>query len=184
MNNEKKQQIIELLKDKEVADSIGVISEGLVKLFESIPADKPEEKKPYDPGFWVPKSGSRFYEAGFVDNGAYARSYVCSDPKHINRENCWESSRRAIQVGKQMKFLMLVERIADIVCPNLACYPPEICHNAVAYSNGSKCFCSAYHAGMAGLLEMRFPSEACARKVCDILNSMKSDGQLDWLFDE
>ena len=55
MTNEKKQQIIELLKDKETADAIGAISEGLVKLFESIPADEPEEKKPYDPGFWMPE---------------------------------------------------------------------------------------------------------------------------------
>ena len=43
MTNEKKQQIIELLKDKETADAIGAISEGLVKLFESIPAYKEEE---------------------------------------------------------------------------------------------------------------------------------------------
>ena len=67
MTNEKKQQIIELLKDKEVADSIGVMSEGLVKLFESIPADAPEEKKPYDPGFWMPKADERYYEA-YVGN--------------------------------------------------------------------------------------------------------------------
>ena len=78
MTNEKKQQIIELLKDKEVADSIGVMSEGLVKLFESIPADEPEEKKPYDPGFWMPKADERFYRSGFNKFGAYASGACCN----------------------------------------------------------------------------------------------------------
>lgn len=184
MTNDKKQQIIELLKDKEVADSIGVISEGLVKLFESIPADKPEEKKPYDPGFWVPKSGDRFYKAGFDDNGAYAQSDVCSDPEHISRENCWESSRRAIQVGKQMKFLMLMERIRDIVYPDFDRSIIENCRYLVTYMESRGRFECAYNAGAYGVFEMRFPNESYVRKACDILNEMKADGQLDWLFDE
>lgn len=76
MTNEKKQQIIELLKDKEVADSIGVMSEGLVKLFESIPADEPEEKKPYDPGFWAPTADERYYKTPCTYVSGNARAWL------------------------------------------------------------------------------------------------------------
>ena len=112
MTNEKKQQIIELLKDKEVADSIGVMSEGLVKLFESIPADEPEEKKPYDPGLWFPKADERYYEAYVGKDTIYGLS-VGAENGVAYPDNCWKTSERAIEVGKKIKFLMLVERIRD-----------------------------------------------------------------------
>lgn len=112
MTNEKKRQIIELLKDKEVADSIGVMSEGLVKLFESIPADEPEEKKPYDPGFWLPKADERYYEAYVGKDMIYGLG-VGAENGVAYPDNCWKTSERAIEVGKKIKFLMLVERIRD-----------------------------------------------------------------------
>lgn len=115
MTNEKKQQIIELLKDKEVADSIGVMSEGLVKLFESIPAGEPEEKKPYDPGFWVPKADERYYEAVVTRDAIFGLGKEAYNEPVGNPYNCWKTSERAIKVGKKIRFLMLVERIRDVV---------------------------------------------------------------------
>lgn len=179
MTNEKKQQIIELLKDKEVADSIGVMSEGLVKLFESIPADEPEEKKPYDPGFWVPKADERYYKAGFDESGAYASGERCIDPEYINRENCWETSKRATNVGVKMKFLMLVERIRDVV-------EPEGCKSAgfwvITFDKKRFAFAKVDDSFGEPYANPLFSSTTSAREACDILNKMKADGQLDWLF--
>lgn len=182
MTNEKKQQIIELLKDKEVADSIGVMSEGLVKLFESIPADEPEEKKPYDPGFWAPKDGEWFYNAGFDKLGAYAKCNLYLDSDCINTENSWETHDRAMNVGIKMKFLILVERIRDVVereereRNKLAGFW-VITFNGFdfAYVKIGDRFGEPYTSSL-------FFSSTSARKACDILNGMKADGQLDWLF--
>lgn len=181
MTNEKKQQIIELLKDKETADAIGVISEGLVKLFESIPADEPQEKKPYDPGFWLPKADERFYRAGFNKFGVYASGERCIDPECINRENCWETSERATNVGVKMKFLMLVERIRDVVRRRpvdglsdglwvITVNEGNFDYARVDELQGKPCAISL------------FSGSDIAQKVCDILNKMKADGQLGWLF--
>ena len=179
MTNEKKQQIIDLLKDKEVADSIGVMSEGLVKLFESIPADEPEEKKPYDPGFWFPKADERYYKAGFDKLGAYASGERCIDPEYINRENCWETSKRAIEVGKKIKFLMLVERIRDKLGNNGAPSPDGW---FVAYDKIEGRFMMWCSVNSWTDISAQFYSVDTANGACNILNKMKADGQLDWLF--
>lgn len=179
MTNEKKQQIIELLKDKEVADSIGVMSEGLVKLFESIPADEPEEKKPYDPGFWFPKADERYYKAGFDETSAYASSERCIDPEHINRENCWKTSKRAIEVGKKMKFLMLVERIRDKL-QHEGAVPNGLWVIVLNEGDFKYAEIEAYSGEL--YTSSLFYHSSIASRTCDILNKMKADGQLDWLF--
>lgn len=179
MTNEKKQQIIELLKDKEVADSIGVMSEGLVKLFESIPADEPEEKKPYDPGFWLPKADERYYEAYVGKDMIYGLG-VGAEKGVVDPDNCWETSERAIQVGKKIKFLMLVERIRDVVA-----------RGSVTFDGYWVIACGKrdyfQYAGVDGrygepYTDSLFISSKSAQEACDILNKMKADGQLDWLF--
>lgn len=179
MTNEKKQQIIELLKDKETADAIGVISEGLVKLFESIPADEPEEKKPYDPGFWLPKADERYYEAYVGKDMIYGLG-VGAEKGVVDPDNCWETSERAIQVGKKIKFLMLVERIRDVVA-----------RGSVTFDGYWVIACGKrdyfQYAGVDGrygepYTDSLFISSKSAQEACDILNKMKADGQLDWLF--
>ena len=181
MTNEKKQQIIELLKDKEVADSIGVMSEGLVKLFESIPADEPEEKKPYDPGFWAPTADERYYKAGFDETSAYASAERCIDPEHINRENCWETSKRAIEVGREMKFLMLVERIRDVVRR----HPEDGLSDGlwvITVNKGNFDYAGVDELQGRPYTSSLFSGSDIAEKACNILNKMKAAGQLDWLF--
>lgn len=179
MTNEKKQQIIELLKDKEVADSIGVMSEGLVKLFESIPADEPEENKPYDPGLWLPKADERYYEAYVGKDMIYGLA-VGAENGVAYPDNCWKTSKRAIEVGKKIKFLMLVERIRDVVERGsvtfdgywvIACGKRD--YFQYAGVNGR---CGEPYTGSL------FISSKSAQEACDILNKMKADGQLDWLF--
>lgn len=179
MTNEKKQQIIELLKDKETADAIGAISEGLVKLFESIPADEPEEKKPYDPGFWLPKADERYYEAYVGKDMIYGLG-VGAEKGVVDPDNCWETSERAIQVGKKIKFLMLVERIRDVVA-----------RGSVTFDGYWVIACGKrdyfQYAGVDGrygepYTDSLFISSKSAQEACDILNKMKADGQLDWLF--
>lgn len=179
MTNEKKQQIIELLKDKETADAIGVISEGLVKLFESIPADEPEEKKPYDPGFWFPKADERYYEAYVGKDMIYGLG-VGAEKGVAYPDNCWKTSKRAIEVGKKIKFLMLVERIRDVVA-----------RGSVTFDGYWVIACGKrdyfQYAGVDGrygepYTDSLFISSKSAQEACDILNKMKADGQLDWLF--
>lgn len=180
MTNDKKQQIIELLKDKEVADSIGVISEGLVKLFESIPADEPEEKKPYDPGFWLPEADERYYKAGFNELDAYAICERYTDLEYVNRENCWKTSERAIQVGKKMKFLMLVERIRDVVerenrgVDGFWVITFDFDEDGFDYASVCKNDGEPYTSSL-------FYNREDAREACNILNKMRADGQLGWL---
>ena len=181
MTNKKKQQIIELLKDKEVADSIGVMSEGLVKLFESIPADEPEEK-PYNPGFWFPERNERYYKAASYANGEICSlGVVCTDAKEaMALYNCWKTSERAIQVGKKIKFLMLIERLRDQVGD---IYMSGNSGWNVVYSEREERF--ELWAALKNPCFRVSPlicSIVAADKICDILNKMKADGQLDWLF--
>lgn len=178
MTNEKKQQIIELLKDKEVADSIGAMSEGLVKLFESIPADEPEEKKPYDPGFWLPKAGERYYEAYVGKDMIYGLG-VEAENGVAYPDNCWKTSERAIQVGKKIKFLMLVERIRDKLGDNGAPSPNGW---FVAYDKIEGRFMMWCSVNSWTDISAQFYSADTANGARDILNRMKADGQLDWLF--
>lgn len=181
MTNEKKQQIIELLKDKEVADSIGAMSEGLVKLFESIPADEPEEKKSYDPGLWLPKADERYYETVVTKDAIYGFSSNTKDRPVKNPYNCWKTSERAIEVGKKIEFLMLVERIRDVVRRRpedglsdglwvITVNEDNFDYAGVDELQGRPCASSL------------FSGSDIAQKACNILNKMKADGQLDWLF--
>ena len=179
MTNEKKQQIIELLKDKETADAIGVISEGLVKLFESVPADEPEEKKPYDPGLWFPEADERYYKAGFNEFGAYAICERYTDLEYINRENCWKTSERAIEVGKKMKFLMLVERIRDKL-QHEGAVPNGFW--VIVFNEGDFDFAELEVYSGEPYTSPLFYHSSIAGRACDILKKMKADGQLDWLF--
>lgn len=178
MTNKKKQQIIELLKDKEVADSIGAMSEGLVKLFESIPADEPEEKKPYDPGLWLPKADERYYEAVVTRDAVYGVGLEAKNGIVGNPYNCWETSKRAIEVGKKIKFLMLIERLRDQVGD---IYVSGKSGWNVVYSEREERF-----ELWAALKKPCFRvsplicSIVAADKICDILNKMKVAGQLDW----
>lgn len=180
MTNEKKQQIIELLKDKEVADSIGVMSEGVVKLFESIPADEPEEKKPYDPGLWLPKADERYYEA-YVGKDMICGFGVGAENGVAYPDNCWETSERAIQVGKKIKFLMLVERIRDVVdrenrgVDGFWVITFDSDEEGFDYASVCKNDGEPYTSSL-------FYNREDARKACDILNKMNAAGQLDWLF--
>lgn len=180
MTNEKKQQIIELLKDKEVADSIGVMSEGLVKLFESIPADEPEEKKPYDPGFWLPKADERYYEAYVGKDMIYGLG-VGAEKGVVDPDNCWETSERAIQVGKKIKFLMLVERIRDVVRR----HPEDGLSDGlwvITVNKGNFDYAGVDELQGRPYTSSLFSGSDIAEKACDILNKMRADGQLDWLF--
>lgn len=180
MTNEKKQQIIELLKDKETADAIGVISEGLVKLFESVPTDEPEEKKPYDPGFWFPEADERYYEAVVTRGAVFGFGKEGYNEPVGNPYNCWKTSERAIQVGKKIRFLMLVERIRDVVA-----------RGSVTFDGYWVIACGKrdyfQYAGVDGrygepYTDSLFISSKSAQEACNILNKMKADGQLDWLF--
>lgn len=181
MTNEKKQQIIELLKDKEVADSIGVMSEGLVKLFESIPADEPEEKKPYDPGFWFPEADERYYEAVVTRDAVFGFGKEGYNEPVGNLYNCWKTGERAIEVGKKIRFLMLVERIRDVVRRR----PVDGLSDGLWVITVNEA-----NFDYAGVDELQgrpyasslFSGSDIAEKACDILNKMKADGQLDWLF--
>lgn len=177
MTNEKKQQIIELLKDKETADAIGVISEGLVKLFESIPADEPEEKKPYDPGLWLPKADERYYEAYVGKDMIYGLG-VGAENGVAYPDNCWKTSKRAIEVGKKIKFLMLVERIRDKLGDNGAPSPNGW---FVAYDKIEGRFMMWCSVNSWTDISAQFYSVDTANGACEILNKMKAAGQLDWL---
>lgn len=180
MTNEKKQQIIELLKDKEVADSIGVMSEGLVKLFESIPADEPEEKKPYDPGLWFPKADERYYEAYVGKDMIYGLG-VGAEKGVAYPDNCWKTSKRAIEVGKKIKFLMLVERIRDVVRR----HPEDGLSDGlwvITVNKGNFDYAGVDELQGRPYTSSLFSGSDIAEKACDILNKMRADGQLDWLF--
>ena len=180
MTNEKKQQIIELLKDKETADAIGAISEGLGKRFESIPADEPEEKKPYDPGFWMPKADERYYEAFNGKDIIYALS-MDAENGVANPDNCWKTSERAIGIGKKIKFLMLVERIRDVVEREnrgvdgfwVITFGSD--EDGFDYASVCKNDGEPYTSSL-------FYNREDAREACNILSKLKADGQLDWLF--
>ena len=179
MTNEKKQQIIELLKDKEVADSIGVMSEGLVKLFESIPVDEPEEKKPYDPGFWLPKAGERYYETVVTKDTIYGFSSNTKDRPVKNPYNCWKTSEHAIQVGKKIEFLMLVERIRDKL------QHEDVAPNGfwvIVFNEGDFNYAEIEAYSGEPYTSSLFYHSSIASRACGILNKMKADGQLDWLF--
>lgn len=178
MTNEKKQQIIELLKDKEVADSIGVMSEGLVKLFESIPADEPEEKKPYDPGFWMPTADERYYEA-FTNKDLICALSMDAENGVANPDNCWKTSERAIEVGKKIKFLMLVERIRDKLQDEGA-VPNGFW--VIVFNKGDFDYAEIEAYSGEPYTSPLFYHSSIASRACGILKMMKADGQLDWLF--
>lgn len=179
MTNKKKQQIIELLKDKEVADSIGVMSEGLVKLFESIPADEPEEKKPYDPGLWFPKADEQYYETFVGENMIYGLG-VGAEKGVAYPDNCWKTSKRAIEVGKKIKFLMLVERIRDKIQ-----YEGATANGlwVIAFNEGDFNYAEIESYSGEPYTSSLFLRSDIANEACNILNKMKADGQLDWLFE-
>lgn len=93
------------------------------------------------------------------------------DEFSFRARNYFHTQERAEEVAAKMKFLLKVERLHDIYCPD---YVPDWKGDApkhyVYYSNVDNAFGTDWVAVLDSVSRTYFPSEEIAQKVCDILN--------------
>lgn len=95
-----------------------------------------------------------------------------------NNNNYFHSHDRAAEVRDKIEFLLKLERLHDIYCPD---YVPDL-NNAeetkwyVFYCNNNKQYDYDWGNRCRTIIQVYFPTPEIAKKVCDILNAeLKSE---------
>lgn len=102
--------------------------------------------------------------------------YCAIDDRCYNLLNYFLTNKRAQEVLDEIKFLLRLERLHDIYCPD---YKPDWKANTMKYSvayGASEAKWHPYNAlSVKNAVTVYFPTEGIAQKVCDILNKERED---------
>lgn len=101
---------------------------------------------------------------------------VLADRARVNQNNCFKTETRAKEVLDKIKLLLKLERLHDIYCPD---YKPDWGSNFsncyVGYDTSKEKWCSCYVRTMEDAVQVYFPTDEIAQKICDILNSKEQE---------
>lgn len=132
--------------------------------------ERVEIRKPYWSVGMTPKAEPRCYREGFEYYEQFHRN--CFD-----NNNYFHTEERAKEVANKINLLLKLERLHDIYCPN---YVPDwrncwlskyyIYQDKSDKSMGNIWIYSAVSAD-SDAVQVYFPTEEIAKKVCDILNA-------------
>lgn len=116
-----------------------------------------------------------FYSRGCnlaVTSDVYVDNF--GDKDRVNQNNCFKTKERAKEVLDKIKFLLNLERLHDIYCPN---YKPNWHEESgslkhyVYYDTSEAKWYPCNTQIMEDAIQVYFPTDEIAQKVCDILNS-------------
>lgn len=120
-----------------------------------------------------------FYSRGCnlaVTSDVYVDAF--GDKDRVNQNNCFKTKERAKEVLDKIKFLLKLERLHDIYCPN---YKPNwngdsfSLKHYVCYDTSREKWDSCNAQIMEDAIQVYFPTDEIAQKVCDILNKERED---------
>ena len=101
------------------------------------------------------------------------------DKFRVDQNNCFKTKERAEEVLNKIKFLLKLERLHDIYCPD---YKPnwnrESLKYYVAYDTSKEKWYSCCIRVMEDAVQVYFPTEDIARKVCDALNREEQNSEI------
>lgn len=144
-----------------------------------------DQRREQEPKFERVEYGHLYHYIGLYSGG----SKVCTeseDHTHIDNgyydnNNYFHTRERAEEVADKINFLLKLERLHDIYCPE---YVPDwnnesTWKHSVYFNSKSKQYC--YNGTLCGdrICEVYFPTGEIAQKVCDILNAeLKEEGNI------
>lgn len=105
---------------------------------------------------------------------------VWADKDRVAQNNCFKTKERAKEVLDKIRFLLKLERLHDIYCPN---YTPdwEEDNNTyryfVYYDNANGVYYVTRQINAIFPSTVYFPTEKIAQKVCDILNREEQNSE-------
>lgn len=166
---------------------IDVLKEEIVRLSDMIAKlnDKIQEaetkkeqliKEQNEPKFKITQD-EKYYFVDFDSRGcnlavtSHVYVNVWADKARVAQNNCFKTEKRAKEVLDKIKFLLKLERLHDIYCPD---YKPnwgsDSVKHYVCYDTSKEKWCSCCVRVMEEAIQVYFPAYEIAQKVCDILN--------------
>ena len=103
---------------------------------------------------------------------------VLVDRARVDRNNCFKTEERAKEVLDKINLLLKLERLHDIYCPN---YKPNWHEESgsfkhyVYYDTSEAKWYPCNTQIMEDAIQVYFPTDEIAQKVCDILNKERED---------
>lgn len=101
------------------------------------------------------------------------------DKFRVEQNNCFKTKERAKEVLDKIKLLLKLERLHDIYCPD---YKPnwnrESLKYYVAYDTSKAKWCSCCIRVMEDAVQVYFPAEDIAQKVCNALNREEQSNEV------
>lgn len=176
--NERIAQLTELVKTG--TETIESLKETL-KTIEEERDRLAEERREREPKFERVEIGESYFYVFLNDYGAFivkeTESNELLDRELYKTNNYFHTKQRAQEVADKINFLMKLERLHDIYCPN---YVPdwgdEDEYKYVVYcDNQDKCYKINSFCITEYKPDVAFPTSEIAHKVCDILNAELED---------
>lgn len=165
-----------LIDLRETVGSLSNKLEKVSKVVQKISQTYTSEEK--EPKFERLPVGEKFWIVDYCHNkGFYTLMNEEFDYNDISSEryfannNYFHSEARAKEVADKVKFMMYLERLHDIYCPD---YIPDWMSDDVKYcvwwNNNSGEWCYTCNVSCEHLCQVYFPTRNIAKKICDILN--------------
>lgn len=93
------------------------------------------------------------------------------DRARVDQNNCFKTEERAREVLDKINFLLKLERLHDIYCPNyMPDWETDSVKYCIAYDTSRAKWDSCNVQIMEDAIQVYFPTDEIAQKVCDILN--------------
>ena len=129
-----------------------------------------EELKP-----WKPEVGEEYFTiANSVDTVQYIYYGDGIDEVNIPSGNCFKTKKRAEQVAKEMRLLLRLEQLHDMLCPDYVPDWENYGQKFLVYFNHAE---NRWNIGASNAFELRcatyFDTEENAEKAAEILNKMR-----------
>lgn len=98
-------------------------------------------------------------------------NYCVADDKYFNNNNYFHSEELAKEVARKINFLLKLERLHDVFCPD---YIPDWNDNSlkycIRYNSEINIYTSGFYVSYSAETDVYFPSQEIAQQVTDILN--------------
>ncbi|EXM38550.1 hypothetical protein RASY3_14645 [Ruminococcus albus SY3] len=173
--NERIEQLTNLVKTSE--ETISQLKETL-KSVEQERDRLADERRELEPNLERAEEGEEYWSVGskFCAEGKatpchHYENFHRSDNNYFNNNNYFKTVQRAKEVANKINVLLKLERLHDIYCPN---YKPNwgeySLKHYVKYCVSEAKWYPYCIRTMEDVVQIYFPTEEIAQKVCDILN--------------
>lgn len=118
----------------------------------------------------------KFCSEGKLTACRHYENYICVDDNYFNNNNYFKTKQRAEEVADKINVLLKLERLHDIYCPN---YKPNweeySLKHYIEYCVSEAKWYPYCIRTMKDTVQVYFPTEEIAQKVCDILNREREE---------